>query len=191
MKDRLSDYWIYGVCYTLAMIFSNSSLKHVNYPTQVLGKSCKMIPVLLAGTIFGSGDYELSSPLARKYSLRKYVSVFIITSGIVRSPTFPPSRIVFQMMSKKKRISQESNSTFGLILLFLSLCMDGVCGMQQDVVVPRFKPSPLRLQQMLNVFGMLVSFATATLKGELRPGVQFLLRNRQCLWVVFPDGCET
>ena len=60
MKDRLSDYWIYGVCYTLAMIFSNSSLKHVNYPTQVLGKSCKMIPVLLAGTIFGSGDYELS-----------------------------------------------------------------------------------------------------------------------------------
>ena len=150
-----------------------------------------MIPVLLAGTIFGSGDYELSSPLARKYSLRKYISVFIITSGIVRSPTFPPSRIVFQMMSKKKRISQESNSTFGLILLFLSLCMDGVCGMQQDVVVPRFKPSPLRLQQMLNVFGMLVSFATATLTGELRPGVQFLLRNRQCLWVVLSDGCET
>ena len=98
---------------------------------------------------------------------------------------------MFQMMSKKKRISQESNSTFGLILLFLSLCMDGVCGMQQDVVVPRFKPSPLRLQQMLNVFGMLVSFATATLTGELRPGVQFLLRNRQCLWVVLPDRCET
>ncbi|KAK8825606.1 hypothetical protein WA577_000779 [Blastocystis sp. JDR] len=168
VKDRLSDYWIYGVCYTLAMIFSNSSLKHVNYPTQVLGKSCKMIPVLLAGTIFGT----------RKYSLRKYISVFIITSGIV----------LFQMMSKKKRISQESNSTFGLILLFLSLCMDGVCGMQQDVVVPRFKPSPLRLQQMLNVFGMLVSFATATLTGELRPGVQFLLRNRQCLWYAVQFG---
>lgn len=191
MKDGLSDYWIYGVCYTLAMIFSNSSLKHVNYPTQVLGKSCKMIPVLLAGTIFGSDDDILSSLLARKYSLRKYISVFIITSGIVCSPIFPLSRIVFQMMSKKKRISQESNSTFGLILLFLSLCMDGVCGMQQDVVVPRFKPSPLRLQQMLNVFGMLVSFATATLTGELRPGVQFLLRNRQCLWVVFPDVDET
>lgn len=39
------------------MIFSNSSLKHVNYPTQVLGKSCKMIPVLLAGTFFGSSAY--------------------------------------------------------------------------------------------------------------------------------------
>ena len=36
------------------MIFSNNALKHVTYPTQVLAKSCKMIPVLLAGTIFGS-----------------------------------------------------------------------------------------------------------------------------------------
>ena len=51
----MSDFAIYGICYTLAMIFSNSSLKHVNYPTQVLAKSCKMIPVLLAGTLFGSG----------------------------------------------------------------------------------------------------------------------------------------
>ena len=39
------------------MIFSNSSLKHVNYPTQVLGKSCKMIPVLVAGTLFGSSFF--------------------------------------------------------------------------------------------------------------------------------------
>ena len=184
VQDGLSDYWIYGVCYTLAMIFSNSSLKHVNYPTQVLGKSCKMIPVLLAGTIFGSKCTAHSSLVARKYSLRKYISVFIITFGIVRIPCCHTLRVVFQMMSKKKRISQESNSTIGLILLFLSLCMDGVCGMQQDVVVPRFKPSPLRLQQMLNVFGVLVSFATATLTGELLPGMQFLLHNRQCLWVV-------
>ena len=183
MKDRLSDYWIYGVCYTLAMIFSNSSLKHVNYPTQVLGKSCKMIPVLLAGTIFGSGDYELSSPLARKYSLRKYISVFIITFGIVRNRFLPLSWIVFQMMSKKKRISQESNSTFGLILLFLSLCMDGVCGMQQDVVVPRFKPSSLRLQEMLNVYGVLVSFVASLFLQELKPGLTFLLKNRVCLGV--------
>ena len=94
-------------------------------------------------------------------------------------------------MNDHKKVSTQANSNLGLVLLVLSLCMDGVCGMQQDVVVPRFKPSPLRLQQMLNVFGMLVSFATATLTGELRPGVQFLLRNRQCLWVVLSDGCET
>ena len=58
VQDSLPDYAVYGVCYTLAMIFSNNSLKHVNYPTQVLAKSCKMIPVLVAGTLFGSGFWE-------------------------------------------------------------------------------------------------------------------------------------
>ena len=55
--------------------------------------------------------------------------------------------------------------------------------MQQDVVVPRFKPSSLRLQVMLNVYGMGVSAVTAILKGELLPGVEFLAKNKQCLWV--------
>ena len=34
------------------MLFSNESLKYVNYPTQALAKSCKMIPVLLVDTLF-------------------------------------------------------------------------------------------------------------------------------------------
>ena len=87
------------------------------------------------------------------------------------------------MMSSKKKISNESNSFFGLLLLFLSLCCDGICGMQQDVVVPRFKPSPLRLQQMLNIYGILVSFITSIFLKELIPGISFLVENRICLWV--------
>ena len=60
-------------------------------------------------------------------------------------------------MSGKKKVSTASNSNLGLLLLVLSLCMDGICGMQQDIVVPRYKPSSLRLQQMLNVYGVVVS----------------------------------
>ncbi|KAK8820378.1 hypothetical protein WA577_006442, partial [Blastocystis sp. JDR] len=160
-RDTLSDYWIYGVCYTLAMIFSNNALKHVSYPTQVLAKSCKMIPVLLAGTLFGT----------RKYTVKKYISVLIITVGI----------ILFQLMSDHKKVSTQANSNLGLVLLVLSLCMDGVCGMQQDVVVPRFKPSSLRLQEMLNVYGVLVSFVASLFLQELKPGLTFLLKNRVCL----------
>ena len=137
----------------------------------MLAKSCKMIPVLLAGTLFGS---ECSDPLlflARKYSYTKYISVFIITIGIV----------FFQLAGNKKKVSNESNSSLGLILLVLSLCCDGICGMQQDVVVPRFKPSSLRLQQMLNVFGMLVSLLASVFLKELKPGFTFLLNNKTCL----------
>lgn len=129
-----------------------------------------MIPVLLAGTLFGSMNTPMLS-IARKYSYTKYISVFIITIGIV----------VFQLTANKKKVSTESNSSLGLILLVLSLCCDGVCGMQQDVVIPRFKPSSLRLQQMLNVFGMLVSLMASVFLKELKPGFAFLLQNTACL----------
>ena len=111
--------------------------------------------------------------LARKYSVKKYISVIILTVGI----------IVFQLASSKKKVSSTSNSNLGLFLLVLSLCMDGVCGMQQDVIVPRFKPSSLRLQQMLNVYGVAISLITSLFMQELRPGLLFLLQNKICLGV--------
>ena len=95
---------------------------------------------------------------------------------------------MFQLFSNSKKNSTTSNSAFGLILLFLSLCMDGVCGMQQDVVVPRFKPSSLRLQQMLNVYGILVSLITSLLLKEFVPGIAFFVANRKCLWLAVQFG---
>ena len=41
--------------------------------------------------------------------------------------------ILFQLMSSRKKVSATSNSNLGLLLLFLSLCMDGIYGAQQDL----------------------------------------------------------
>jgi adenosine 3'-phospho 5'-phosphosulfate transporter B3 len=35
----------------VTMGFSNASLEHLNYPTQVIFKSCKLIPVLVGGIL--------------------------------------------------------------------------------------------------------------------------------------------
>lgn len=91
--------------------------------------------------------------------------------------------LVFQLLSSKKKVSTTSNSNLGLLLLLLSLCMDGVCGMQQDIVVPRFKPSSFRLQVMLNVYGMMIALVASLFSQELLPGLSFLLNNRVCLMV--------
>jgi hypothetical protein len=40
-----------GLVYILAMFFSNLSLQYIDYPSQVLGKSCKPLAVLLVGTL--------------------------------------------------------------------------------------------------------------------------------------------
>ena len=42
----------YALCaftYLTAMVSSNKALLWVNYPTQVIGKSCKPIPVMILG----------------------------------------------------------------------------------------------------------------------------------------------
>ena len=142
-----------------------------------------MIPVLLAGTIFGSKAQVASSSAARKYGVKKYISVLVITAGIIGTRYLLWSGIVFQLTSNHKKVSTQANSNLGLILLALSLCMGGVCGMQQDVVVPRYKPSSLRLQEMLNVYGIFVSFVASLFSQELKPGVEFLLKNKVCLGV--------
>ncbi|KAK3740315.1 hypothetical protein QZH41_000880 [Actinostola sp. cb2023] len=73
-KDSTPMLW-YGACaftYLGAMLASNKALQWVSYPTQVLGKSCKPIPVMILGVL-----------LARKsYPLTKYLCVFLIVAGV-------------------------------------------------------------------------------------------------------------
>jgi uncharacterized membrane protein len=42
-----------GCSQMFAMAGSNEALRYVSYPTQVLGKSCKMVPVMAGGIILG------------------------------------------------------------------------------------------------------------------------------------------
>jgi hypothetical protein len=65
----------YAACaltYLTAMVSSNMALQHVNYPTQVIGKSCKPIPVMILGVLIGR----------KSYSLLKYMLVLLIVIGV-------------------------------------------------------------------------------------------------------------
>ena len=48
------------------------ALQWVNYPTQVVGKSCKPIPVMILGVLFGG----------KRYPLLKYLFVLLIVIGV-------------------------------------------------------------------------------------------------------------
>ena len=55
------------------MVSSNKALMWVNYPTQVIGKSCKPIPIMVLGVLFGK----------KRYSLAKYFFIVLIVAGVV------------------------------------------------------------------------------------------------------------
>ena len=112
------------------------SLRYVIYPVQVLFKSCKPVPVMLFGLLLG-----------KKYSIRKYVNVIIITVGVA---------LFMNGGSSLKKSGSGSGSasdyTFmGALLLSISLCFDGATGAYEDKLMsqdhvshpPLLCPSPL------------------------------------------------
>ena len=73
-KDETSSlyYAVSSFSYLTAMVTSNKALTWVNYPTQVVGKSCKPIPVMILGVVIGR----------KKYPLLKYLFVLTIVAGV-------------------------------------------------------------------------------------------------------------
>merc|ERR1719341_2467404 len=69
---KSSFYACASFTYLLAMVTSNKALSWVNYPTQVIGKSCKPIPVMVLGVLIGR----------KKYPALKYLFILMIVAGV-------------------------------------------------------------------------------------------------------------
>lgn len=116
------------------------SLRYVIYPVQVLAKSCKPIPVMLMGAIMG-----------KKYPLKKYVNVLIITAGVA----------MFMMGRQKEggegaegraaSKAKENATTAGAILLFISLCFDGGTGAYEDKLMAKHHVGPFDLMYNMHL----------------------------------------
>uniref|UniRef100_A0A7S2V4X9 Sugar phosphate transporter domain-containing protein n=1 Tax=Fibrocapsa japonica TaxID=94617 RepID=A0A7S2V4X9_9STRA len=147
-----------GASYIGAMLCSNEALKYVNYPTQALGKSCKMIPVMLLNVVRGNATY----------SIREYAQVLLITLGIA----------AFQLAGKTKS-GGAPNSPFGLFLLFLSLSCDGLTGSTQDGLRKTLK-SPLTVSESMlytNAWAVIVLIVANLVTGQFMVGLNYLMAN--------------
>merc|ERR1719498_2251305 len=158
-KMPVYDFVYSGTTYILAMLFSNESLRYVSYPTQALGKSCKMIPVMLFGVVISR----------EKYSTLEYLSVFTVCAGI----TF------FQLAGKVKK---EGNDTFyGITLLFLSLCMDGVTGATQNKMKKISKPTVHEFMFYTNLSATIILILGIVGTGQIYSGPAFATKNPEVI----------
>ncbi len=132
-----------SLTYLLAMITSNMALRWVPYPTQVVGKSAKPIPVMILGVLIGN----------KKYDLKKYICIILIVIGVAL------------FMYKDGKVSSVKEETVGLgeLLLFLSLSMDGLTGAIQDRM--RAASAPSGKQMMLGMNGWSTIMTSVALLG--------------------------
>ncbi|KAJ8323364.1 hypothetical protein BDV3_004235 [Batrachochytrium dendrobatidis] len=135
----LSNYVLLGFISSIASPFGYAALRHIDYPTLVLGKSCKLIPVMLMNfLIYG-----------RTFSLQKYIVVALITIGVSAFMMLQP------VDSSKPSKGPVSSSSIGIFLLSINLLLDGSMNSTQDRIFSRFKVAGTSMMVYMNM----VSFA--------------------------------
>ncbi|GAV01230.1 hypothetical protein RvY_11971 [Ramazzottius varieornatus] len=141
-------YGISSLSYLGAMLSSNQALQYVSYPTQVLGKSCKPIPVMVFGALFAH----------KRYSFRKYLFTLMIVVGVA----------IFFYEAGKGHSKQEIKAIgYGEALLVFSLLMDGVTGATQDRMRSNHKTQANSMMMWMNIFSSIILLAYISVTGEI------------------------
>ena len=113
-----------SLTYLLAMLASNASLNFVSYPTQALGKSVKLIPVMLMGVVLRG----------KKYSAAEYLSVLLVTAGVAGFRLFKFAAEHGGNADPTTGGDEDASPLFwlGAGLLLASLVFDGLTGPLQE-----------------------------------------------------------
>jgi UDP-galactose transporter B1 len=134
--DRQSLFLRYIQCaifITTAAPFGFASLSHISYPTMVLGKSCKLVPVMLMNVLL----------YRRKFAAHKYLVVAMVTAGITMFMAFGD-----QKKGKSKGVAE--SSLWGLFLLIVNLAIDGATNSTQDEIFSKYKVTGQQMMFWIN-----------------------------------------
>ncbi|EFN72986.1 Solute carrier family 35 member B1 [Camponotus floridanus] len=159
-------YVLSALTYLLAMVCSNMALRFVSYPTQVIGKAGKPIPVMILGVLLGR----------RIYPVRKYLFIFLIVIGV--------ALFMYKdgTVSKKQSESYLSGELFGELLLLLSLTMDGITSAIQERMRAEYKSKSGHMMLNMNLWSVIFSGIVIVISGELFDFIHFLQRYPFTIW---------
>ena len=106
--------------YMGGMIFSYWSLSYISFPTNVLAKSCKMLPVFLLSILINGA----------KYSRTQWLSIVILTLGLI--VFFQGGTSTVSKPGSAAPMSSLWQTFLGILLASASLTCDGLTGTMQD-----------------------------------------------------------
>jgi len=125
----LAPLLLVSITSSLASPFGYASLKHIDYITFILAKSCKLLPVMfLHVTIF-----------RKKFPFYKYTVVALVTLGVAVFTLHNPST-ASKAAKHGSKTAGESSQYWGLFLLAVNLLFDGLTNSTQDNIFTSFRP---------------------------------------------------
>jgi len=201
-----------SVCFVCGTIFSHGALNYVSYPTQVLTKSCKLIPVMVSTIVVARKTYRTS----------RYVVVMLISIGVSvfmidrmkhneilhgaaavgavggavgdamsHSTTHLSNNHLF-LTREEGNAYEHSMFRTGIILLLLSLVMDGLTnGVQTIIYNDNNRVKKRRNMESesdtfmlnINLYATVISAIICIVyESEMLLSIKFILSHREIMW---------
>ncbi|GJJ15621.1 hypothetical protein Clacol_009899 [Clathrus columnatus] len=148
------SYFRTALLITAAAPFGFAALAHISYPTMVLGKSCKLVPVLIMNVLL----------YRRRFAPHKYLVVGMVTAGITVFMLFgSETATAASKYASKASENGGGNSLIGLLYLSINLALDGAINSTQDEIFSRHKVTGQQMMFFINLFGTFISLFLASL----------------------------
>lgn len=156
-----THYVVSALIFSLGVISSIIALRWVTYPTEVIGKSVKPIPVLIFGVLLGR----------KSYSWLRYACVSTIVIGI----------ILFMLKEQGVTVTNNVNERplwLGELFLALSLAMDGLlAAFQEHMRSSSTPPTGLQMMLAMNFWSASILGVLLLLTGEAKEFFSFTHRH--------------
>ncbi|XP_076464930.1 adenosine 3'-phospho 5'-phosphosulfate transporter 1-like [Babylonia areolata] len=138
--------------------FQYEALKYVSFPTQVLAKASKVIPVMLMGKIVSKKTYEFYEYLTA-VMISVGVSMFLLTS------------------QDATKHGGSVTTTSGLMLLVGYMMFDSFTSNWQGALFTQYKMSSIQMMAGVNLFSCLLTTVSLVEQGGFFESSAFMLRH--------------
>ncbi|KAG6811373.1 hypothetical protein H0H92_007758 [Tricholoma furcatifolium] len=144
-----------SVFITAAAPFGFAALSYISYPAMVLGKSCKLVPVMIMNVLL----------YRRRFAPHKYIVVLMVTAGITIFMGLGDPKA--QAKHAAKSGTTQSNTPYaeliGVAYLLINLLLDGAVNSTQDEIFTRHRVTGQQMMFWINVFCTSITSVLAVL----------------------------
>ncbi|CAH1792381.1 unnamed protein product [Owenia fusiformis] len=130
------------------------ALKFVSFPTQVLAKSCKVIPVMIMGKFTSN----------KSYKFHEYGTALLISSGVS----------IFLLTSSEDKHPETGTTFSGLFILISYLMFDSFTSNWQGELFSTFKMSSMQMMAGVNLFSCLFTTVSLIEQGGFVESLAFM-----------------
>jgi len=130
------------------------ALKYVSFPTQVLAKASKVIPVMLMGKVVSK----------RKYEYYEYVVAVLITAGMA----------AFLLGSDEGKKASSTTTISGVVILLGYMVADSFTSSWQGALFTEYKMSSIQMMAGVNLFSCLLTSVSLLQQGVFYTSLVFM-----------------